>query len=45
MPVVADWITTAESMLFGGVDLGRESIDVSTACREGTDQAQTNIKE
>eukprot|EP00435_Cladocopium_sp_Y103_P025441 s2160_g6.t1 len=31
MPVVADWITTAESMLFGGVELGREAIDCSTA--------------
>ena len=33
LPVIADWVQTAESMLFGGIDLGREPIDVSSQCQ------------
>ena len=29
LPVTDDWCTTFESMLFGGVELGREPLDVS----------------
>ena len=29
LPVTEDWVSTFESMLFGGVELGREPLDVS----------------
>ena len=29
LPVVTDWLQTAESILFGGLDLGREPLDCS----------------
>lgn len=30
LPAITDWIQCAESMLFGGVELGREPLDCST---------------
>ena len=35
MPVIADWIQTAESILFGGLDLGREPLDCSMETHGG----------
>lgn len=37
LPVITDWLGTAESMLFGGVDLAREPVDVSMQCQGGSD--------
>ena len=42
LPVIADWVQTAESMLFGGIDLGREPIDVSSQC-QGWTLKQSNM--
>lgn len=37
-----DWISTFESMLFGGVDLGREPLDGSMQTAGGTVSYKSN---
>ena len=29
LPVLDDWITVCEGMMFGGVELGREPVDIT----------------
>ena len=36
LPCIEDWVGTFESILFGGLDLGREPLDGSVAMQGGT---------
>ena len=43
MPVTEDWVSTFESMVFGGVELGREPLDVSLQFPPGWWFVETSV--